>query len=476
LSKANLELQGENDKLQEDHTSFLKRNPEVIELIWVRENILDDKSKIARVVIHRKGDTQFENYHLDNEKEMAAFEKKYGKLPSVPPVEVVEGANADNAYTAFYARNPEVKELAWRSNNKLVIKLKSGAEENYTFGDKKGMAAAEARYGKLPSAPPVVIRDTEQTSGQGTQGPDELIQELKRNRAIKSVRTRKIDGKDAIVIGLKGGGTEVYFIGDAASLAELKRKYVMPELPPPPPPAPAPPVAPPAPPVPAKEQLPPPPPPVQEVDIPAPPAPPVKPDASNMLLNFPDGVVYYLDGKEDKTEAYKKLDPKKIHSINVIKGEHAQKIAGSKAVKGIVSIVTEKNKNSREVKAFEQKLNALPAPPPPVRQEGPAIPKAGGARLVETEEFVTYILWPEEITVRELEVAEQAFKDNNFRLKSKLLDGGSTVNITLSSGKLNKGTSQTYLVQDLLKTDNIVLVQGNKKTGEIRIATTLAPR
>lgn len=406
LSKANLELQNENDKLQEDQTSFLKRNPEVIELIWVRENILDDKSKIARVVIHRKGDTQFENYHLDNEKEMAAFEKKYGKLPSVPPV---------------------------------------------------------------------VIRDKDRASGQNSNVAEALIKELQRNRVIKNVRSRKVDGKDAIVINLKGGGTEVYFIGDAASLDELKRKYIMPELPPPPPPAPVPPVAPPAPPVPAKEQLPPPPPAVQP-NVPAPPAPPAKPADSDMLLNLPEGVIYYIDGKEDKTEAYKKLDPKKIHSINVVKGEHAQKIPGSKAVNGIVSIITEKNKDSKEVKELEKKFEALPAPPPPVRHEGPAIPKAGGARLVETEEFVTYILWPEEITERELEVAEQAFKDNNFILKSKVLDGGNTVNITLSSGKLNKGTSQTYLVQNLLKTDNIVLVQGNKKTGEIRIATTIAPR
>ncbi|NEM96835.1 M56 family metallopeptidase [Pontibacter burrus] len=391
-------------------------------------------------------------------------------------VNIETATYADNdPYKAFYARNPQVSEVAWLSGGEILVKLKSGKEETYQFGNKQSLATAEEKYGKLPSAPPVVIRDKDQGSGQNSNVAEALINELQRNRAIKNVRSRKVDGKDAIVINLKGGGTEVYFIGDAASLAELKRKYVMPELPPPPPPAPAPPVAPPAPPVPAKEQLPPPPP--VGKNLPVPPAPPVKPEESNMLLNIPDGVVYYLDGKEDKIEAYKKLDPKKIHSIIVVKGERAQKTVGSKAVNGIVSIVTEKNKDSREVKEFEQKFEALPAPPPPVRNEGALVP-ASGAKLVEDEKSVTYILWPNDVTKREFEVAQQAFDANGFDLKFKEykdLNGGDAVNITLASKKLNTGTSVVHNLKDLTTYNNVVVVKGFKETGKFMIGTTIPP-
>ncbi|MBJ6117165.1 hypothetical protein JAO76_03110 [Pontibacter sp. BT310] len=272
--------------------------------------------------------------------------------------------------------------------------------------------------------------------------PKELAEHLKKNVAIKNVRGRVIDGKKAVIISLKGGGTEVYYLAEEASIAELERKYGLPELPPPPPPAPNAPDAPPAPPVaedevpyiftiedvsyyknnlpadykaflkrnpqvkqlgwkfsdkidfnlesiviylkngkvetydfnqnphiPAVEakygqlpKLPAPPPPVPANEqLPAPP-PPVKQE-NKLEVDLSDGVTYYIDGLEDKLGNYKKLDPDQIHSINVYKKESAEKVFGKSAAKGVVSIITTKNKDSRQVQEFQQKYPALPPPP-----------------------------------------------------------------------------------------------------------------
>src|SRR5690606_10778602 len=94
--------------------------------------------------------------------------------------------------------------------------------------------------------------------------PKELVEHLRKNAAIKNVRGRVIDGKNAVIINLKGGGTEVYYLNDGNSIAELERKYGLPELPTPPPP------------VTASEELPPPPPPAPEAPELPPPPPPTR--------------------------------------------------------------------------------------------------------------------------------------------------------------------------------------------------------
>lgn len=386
-------------------------------------------------------------------------------------------------YAVFYARNPEVSKLSWKSNSKIVVALKSGTEEIYTFGDKKSMAAAELKYGKIPSTPPVVKRDKEvPTSSQGNNDKlaKELIDHVTKHPSVKNASARTIDQRSAIVLRLNGGGTEVYFMDNAENVATLRRKYSLQELPPPPPPQAA-----------AESKI-------------------------------PDAELYYIDGVQVKKEAVGQLDQKTIHSIQVYKGEHAVKIFGNKAAKGVISIVTEKNKDSRQVQEFNKKLpvppappappapeapgtpppppapakdaippvppapagEPLPPPPPPTRYEGPAIPKAGGARLVENENYVVYTLWPEEITKRELEVAQQAFKSSGFDLNfTEKYDGGkiNSLSIDLASKKNGNSARATHTysaeaLKSVLDADNIVLVIGNKKTGEVRIATTLAPR
>lgn len=236
--------------------------------------------------------------------------------------------------------------------------------------------------------------------------------------------------------------------------------------------------------------------------------------------DLPQAELYYIDGLKVSKDAVGKMDPNTIHSINVIKGEKAVELFGKNAAKGVIVITTEQNKDSRQVQEFNKKLpvppappappapgtppappapaqetvppvppappapvgEQLPPPPPPTRYEGPAIPKAGESRVVETEEHVAYFLWPEEITKRELEVAKQAFKDNDFELNlNEKYAGGkvSSLKIELASKNKKSRASATYnaeALKSILDADNIVIVQGNKKTGEVRIATTLAPR
>ncbi|WP_266204053.1 M56 family metallopeptidase [Pontibacter kalidii] len=193
--------------------------------------------------------------------------------------------------------------------------------------------------------------------------PEEFVKQLKQNPSVKSVRGRKVNNRSAIVLSLKGGGTEVYYLDDAKSVAELERKYNLPALPPPPPPAPEAPDAPelpaPPPPVPANEALPAPPPPAQE--------------KTEAKAGLPESALYYIDGVEASSEAAKKLDPKEIHSINVLKGEAATKEFGSKASNGLISIITKENQNSPGVKEFSKRLSAQtianPGTPPPPSQE-----------------------------------------------------------------------------------------------------------
>jgi hypothetical protein len=295
----------------------------------------------------------------------------------------------------------------------------------------------------------------------------ELLESLKKHPAVKNVSPITIDQRSALVIRLKGGGTEVYYLDNAESIATLERKYTL-----------------------AAQSAP-------------------TPPQTGAKQNLPDAALYYIDGVESTKEAAQKMDPKEIHSIQVLKGEEARKTFGMKATNGVISIITEKNKDSQQVQEFMQKVlpppppppapekpgtppppppppspvgELLPPPPPPAEYEGPAIPKAGGARLVETEEYVSYFLWPEESTQQELEAAQQAFKENGFDLTfDEKSTGGkiSSLKIELASRNKKSRANATYnagALASLKDADNIVIVQGNKKTGAVMIATTLAPR
>ncbi|MDO6389460.1 M56 family metallopeptidase [Pontibacter sp. BT731] len=424
-------------------------------------------------------------------------------------------------YAAFYARNPEVSRISWRSNRKIVVALKSGAEETYTFGDKQSMASAELKYGEMPSAPPVARRDNPDQDepyilklenigyyDDKANWPEDYKDFLKRHPNVKEVAWKFDNSRnknlESIIIYLKNGKTETYDYNKSQRIPAAEAKWgQLPFLPPPPPPVPAAPDAPDAP--------------------PAPPAPNKEEDVIAEVI-LPVEKHYFIDGVKSNIEAARAiaLDKESVHSMSTFRGESAQILLNDKTATGVVSIITKQNKDSRQVQEFNKKLKNLPSPPlampkappapgtpppppapgkeavppvppapagerlppppPPTRYEGPAIPKAGGARLVETDEYVTYFLWPAEITKRELEAAQKAFNESNFDLTfNEKYAGGkvSSLKIELASGDKKSRANATYnaeALKSILDADNIVIVQGNKKTGEVRIATTLAPR
>src|SRR5688572_20902777 len=51
-------------------------------------------------------------------------------------------------------------------------------------------------------------------------------------------------------------------------------------------------------------------------------------------------VVYYLDGKEITSGQVEAMDPKTIHSVEVIKGESARRMLGDRAAYGVVLITS----------------------------------------------------------------------------------------------------------------------------------------
>ncbi len=65
------------DNLPGDYKEFLKRNPQVKGTNWNRDPF--------RIMIELKNGSK-ETYNLENKKEIARIEKKYGKLPAAPPL------------------------------------------------------------------------------------------------------------------------------------------------------------------------------------------------------------------------------------------------------------------------------------------------------------------------------------------------------------------------------------------------------
>ena len=56
------------------------------------------------------------------------------------------------------------------------------------------------------------------------------------------------------------------------------------------------------------------------------------------------GPLYFLDGRPIKKDEMEKIDPSKIESVNVLKGEQAIKQFGNQAQQGVILIKLKVNK------------------------------------------------------------------------------------------------------------------------------------
>lgn len=93
-----------------------------------------------------------ETYNLDDAKQKAAFEKKYGKLdpppppPAIPEIQLNEIEIQKNIQTVNINKE--------NGQNIVRIRLKNGKEEVYNLNKVKEKELLEARYGKLIIPPP----------------------------------------------------------------------------------------------------------------------------------------------------------------------------------------------------------------------------------------------------------------------------------------------------------------------------------
>lgn len=314
-----------------------------------------------------------ETYNLNDEKEKAAFEKKYGKVdklvppPPAPPV-VVKSNNVESV---------NVKKE--NGKNTIQIRLKDGSVETYDLDIKEQREAVEKKYHVTTTAPGVPV--------QVVVAPiTPAHEEVKLNS--KGYYLTIADNMGECVVIVKDKKKNIVEALKLTDWTKNEKKYEAKygEIPPPPPPAPA---------APAKVTV------ATTVGSPAAVSAPtnvnvtaaVSPVKEVTVVGYPtktattvegrtttgsvkstspsssvkevtvvgyatstnkpenviklpgrnsDNVLYILDGKEVTVEDVNKIEPNSIESISVLKDENAVKLYGEKGKNGVIIIKTKK--------------------------------------------------------------------------------------------------------------------------------------
>jgi hypothetical protein len=169
----------------EEFKFFLKRNPQIANMSWRYDNEALRKGDwifvADQLLINLKSGGE-ELFTIKSKSDLAGIEKKYGKLPLLPPPPpmvnpilpsppvIKEKAAGQRApaggdstkghkvvpddYQLFMERNPQVKNLSWQQEDTVIITLKSGEQEKYVLKDDKSLEKLTKKYGKLPGVPP----------------------------------------------------------------------------------------------------------------------------------------------------------------------------------------------------------------------------------------------------------------------------------------------------------------------------------
>lgn len=194
----------------------------------------------------------------------------------------------------------------------LVIKDKTGKEVKRLLLTEWNENAEkfESTYGEIPPppppAPPVISVDAVDPAPPAPPAPTAPV------KLPAHVSTVNINNEIATVI-LKDGTKEKYDLSIPAQKKSFETKYGKLPVPPPPP------------------------------------APPDK-EAKIEVLGVemtPDNIIYILDGKEVKAYEVTMLQPEKILTVDVFKGESATSVYGEKAKNGAI-VVTTKQTNIKE--------------------------------------------------------------------------------------------------------------------------------
>ncbi|MEQ1798467.1 MAG: M56 family metallopeptidase [Lacibacter sp.] len=97
-------------------------------------------------------DGTVENYDLNDAKQKAAFEKKYGELKPPPPP---PAAPSKQKWTTINSNDIETVDVTKKDGkNTVSIRLKNGTVETYDLNDPKQKETLEKKYGTTTTTPP----------------------------------------------------------------------------------------------------------------------------------------------------------------------------------------------------------------------------------------------------------------------------------------------------------------------------------
>ncbi len=262
-----------------------------------------------------------ETYNLNDEKDKAAFEKKYGKLdklvPPPPPAPVKLALAPVTTPHESVALNEKGYYVSIADNMGECIVIVKDKKKNIvealklTDWDKKA-AAYEKKYGKIPpppvpSAPAEVSVVAPVSTTVSVSAPDEVNINTNVSTTNEVVVTGYATSKTATTpVVVEGKPSKVTIASTAPASASSPK----------------------------------------EVTVVGYATSKTTPATARLRTKVTDNVLYIIDGKEATSEEVNTISPNDIESISVLKDENAVKLYGEKGRNGVIIIKTKTKKTS----------------------------------------------------------------------------------------------------------------------------------
>lgn len=265
---------------------FIERNKGVKNLGWVYHH----DNSVAMIYV-MKTDGSSEIYHTDNAEEMNAGAKKYGKFPVPPgatPPAPPSGQNKEVWVQGFPVAPAAPAEV-------VMV-------QGYPLPAAPPQEPIVVQGYPLPASAP---KEVVVTGYPSTPKPVKLPEH------VKSINVR--NGGKAIV-ELKNGEREEYDLSNPEDKKKFEAKYPVPPPPPPPPP------------------------PANGVRVEG---YPVNVTTGTKVVEgkpLPDNLIYVIDGIITTRYEMEKINPDKIASVDILKGNSAVALYGESAREGVVQI------------------------------------------------------------------------------------------------------------------------------------------
>ncbi|MBL7732274.1 MAG: hypothetical protein JNM88_13940 [Chitinophagaceae bacterium] len=281
------------------------------------------------------------------EEDMDADEEQYREESIADTIPLAPAMKGENMTKDFLKRNPDVKRVGWVFSKeddavRMVIIRNDGTTEEYNLDNEDELRKAEAKYGKLPVAPPPPPPPPHAEVREVPLPPDApapVAEVTVKGRPLRpvppgtikevvvegvpvapappepkklpgNVKSITISNKRVTVI-LKDGKQEQYDLDKPGQLDAFEKKYGK--------------VIPATPPAPSRRSS-------AGRNIPG----------QQPVISGGPTPVYVVDGKEVKPAEVNAISPQTIASVNVLKGDKAIAVYGTKGANGVVEINTRK--------------------------------------------------------------------------------------------------------------------------------------